>query len=84
MDRVIRLSILFILLISLSESITAAARIRVLEMTVCRAFFGRETSEDDCKIPAVQKDLASLRAWLGFLEASPSPQRTTHIERPSH
>ncbi|KAH6849647.1 major facilitator superfamily domain-containing protein [Chaetomium sp. MPI-CAGE-AT-0009] len=82
MARAIPLLAALVFLLGLSDNVTAAARIRVLEFAVCFEYFApREPGtpglagpiqEGECKIPAVQQQLATLRAWLGALEALPT------------
>lgn len=75
MKYAILLSIVFVFLVTFSENATAAARIRALEISVCYAYYrGNRIPEHLCKIAPVQQELASLRAWLGVLEAIPSMQ----------
>src|SRR5690606_13027283 len=70
-----------VFLFSFSDNVTAAARIRVLEFAVCFDHLTPRSPvlagpasipEQECKIPAIQQKLATLRAWLGALEALPS------------
>lgn len=85
MARAITLLAVLVFLLGLSDNVTTAARIRALEYAVCFEHFApREPGipglagpiqEGECKIPAVQQQLATLRAWLGALEALPSKTR---------
>lgn len=85
MARAITLLAVLVFLLGLSDNVTTAARIRVLEYAVCFEYFATRQpgtpglagpiQEGECKIPAVQQQLATLRAWLGALEALPSKTR---------
>lgn len=76
MKYAILLSIIFVFLMTFSENATAAARIRAIEISVCHTYYRNRQHdripEHLCKVTPVQERLASLRAWLGVLEAIPS------------
>jgi hypothetical protein len=82
MHRAILLSIFFVFLVALEDNVIVAAKIRVLELSLCRDYYllndpklvdpGGYVREEDCKINSIQTQLAALRAWMSILENIPS------------
>lgn len=86
MRRTITLCLIFVFLVTLEDNIIFAAKIRVLELSLCRNYYlatdpqvigpGGYVDENDCKGNTIQTQLATLRAWMSIGETIPGEPRS--------